>query len=263
MIELIKIDQGFEPIEFDQELAVDLVQISDRCVNRAKVQPNEFTNRHPDHPMISLPITLLPDDHSMAGTKSCANIELLSNYYQQYLLEQHAKDKLNDIAAARKGDKRLKYGILTLKQYNNQAEYLLPNMKEGPAMFDQEYPCDVHSTQISANLPMEKRGVCRPSSEEVAKIVEVICDVKDDNDQFSKVQVTKASRNTKLRAKDIDRVINYLSEVLKCLMLIEVIKPTTGRPPSPKYQILYGKTEYFPKRNKDEVLDVGIQNKVN
>ena len=235
-------DIEIRQIQFDPEKMVVRAIMNHSCGG----DPHVFIERHGHSDSSLIPVGKY--------SRPIVNNELLScDDYSQYLLQQQEKDKLNDVAAARKGDKRVKYGVLTLKTYNYQREYSLPNMIEGPTRFDQEFHCDVSKNQNSANLPMEKMDVYLPSSEEIAKVVEVIYEVKGDDDQFAKVQVTKSLRNTKLRAKDIDLVLNYLSEVLGCLIHVEVLKPATGRPPSPKYQILWGKTEYFQKRNKDDM----------
>ncbi|WP_319586770.1 hypothetical protein [uncultured Desulfobulbus sp.] len=262
MIELIEIDRKFEPIKFDPKLYIDVAQITGGIVKRANVQLNRCIDTRLDNPKISLPTTLFPNDYQVVSTKPIVhNYSLQSNNYLNYLFYQQQKDKLNDVAAARQGDKRVKYGVLTLKPYNNQMEYSLPIMIEDPKRFDQKFPCNMRSNLIDT-LPIEIIDTCCPPSDEISKIVGIIYDVKDNNDQFAKVQVTKACRNTPLRAKNIDIVLNYLSDVLGCLKHVEVIRPATGRPPSTKYQILWGKTEYFPERNKEEVRDVGSQNKV-
>jgi hypothetical protein len=263
MIEITGIEEEFDPIEFDQDLPVDVAQITDSGVFRAKGQLNEISNLHPDYRIISRPITPVLGNYLTIEPKyNAGNKSSLADDFRDFSFYQHEQGKLADVTAAKKGDKRLKYGVLTLKPYNKHAEHSLPTMIEKVKRFDQEFFIDVHNNETSINVPTEVKKAHLPSNQEISKVVEVILGVKGNDDQFTKVQVTKALRNTSMRAKDIDRVLNYLSAVLGSLMQLEVIKSVTGRPPSPKYQIIWGKSEYFPERNKDWKKTDTNQNKV-
>lgn len=70
MITPIEIDKDFEPIEFDSELPLNLVHITDKGINRAKIELNRFSDLSPNYPISSMPITLMSGDPLIVALKS-------------------------------------------------------------------------------------------------------------------------------------------------------------------------------------------------
>ena len=215
MIELIEMDMDFEPIEFDPELPVDLVKITDEGIQRARIKPNCFPDQRSDYPMVSMPITFLPNDYLLVAPKSLpGNHDLKSN-------------------------RRLKLGKIVLPI----PEGFLPLFIDDACQ--QHYPIE-QSGRLLCSMPNDNH-----LNVLVDKIIDLNCD------RVSKSKLTFSLRNRKMKAKDIEHVLDYLVNcgALQELENIDTPMPVAGRKPSQEYMVLWGKSQFFPQKSQEETVE--------
>lgn len=215
MIELIEIDQCVEPIVFDQDFPVNIVQITDKGINRAEIQPKRYDDRRSVYPIISTPTMLLPNDYIQVACESLpANEGLKSN-------------------------KRLKRGKLVLP------------IPEG---FSSIFIAD----SCNKNYQIEySRGLISKAPNDI-HLNNVVNYIKvNELKKTSKGNLTFSLRNRNMKAKDIENVLYYLVDCGALQKLEYVNKPMSaaGRKPSQEYLILRGKSEFFPSRSHEEVIE--------
>lgn len=207
MIELAEIDQGFEPIEFDHELPVDLIQITDVGIKRAKIQLNRFTDRRPDCPMVSMPITILPNDYLLVAPKSRSGDQDL------------------------KSNRRLKLGKIVLPIPEFAVSRII-GVGDG-------YTRPHRSKRLPYAKPNESHfklvvGDIRKKEADKISKGELTFALRNKGVKAKDIQ-------------NILDVLVHQYGALQEIENSQTVSPSAGRKPSQEYQVLWGESELFPQ----------------
>lgn len=102
--------------------------------------------------------------------------------------------------------------------------------------------------QTRARLPTRSHYKM-PSDDDIKVVVDGIISIGQD--RIRQGELTYASRNKKLRAKEIEAVLRLLVDkygALKELDTEDTPMPTGGRKPSQEYLVLWGESDFFPQK---------------
>jgi hypothetical protein len=128
-----------------------------------------------------------------------------------------------NVGLSSSNDSRLKYIHLTLKK---PTCVILPVAKS------------IYESSSTADSYM-------PSKTELDYIVSAIANIRDSKNQFRKSQITSALKNKRFKADLIGKVLGFLVHKKELDLLEAESNGKKGRPPLPKYQILFKEMGLF------------------
>ncbi len=211
----IEIDLDIEPIEFDRELPVDLAKITDRGVERARILPNGFIDRHPDYPETLMPKTFLSENSLLVVPRNLPGYQRLNS------------------------NRRLKLGKIVLLIPGGFLSRLIDNACQQQfgikptGRLPYRIPNDIHLNLVAGG------------------IIELDCD----QFRTSKVNFglrNKSIENKDIKnCLDYFVYCGALQEIENTGTQM----PVVGRKPTQEYLVLWGQSQFFPEKPQRQIAE--------
>ena len=213
--EMMEIDKAFDPIEFDRALPVELVKITDKGIERARILPNGYPDRHPDFSNTLRPIAFLTDSSLLVSPQS---------FPEDQDLKSNRRLKLGKIVLP------IPDGFLSahIDDACQQHYGIMPSSR-----LPYRIPTDIH-------LNLVVGGINRFGSDQFRK---------------SDLTFSLRNKNVKARdiSSGLDHLV-YCGALQK-LENTDTQPPVAGRKPSQNYLVLWGQSQYFPEKPQRQIAE--------